>query len=138
MTRFIGSRIEVLLRSVGVGAVASGVDLAALALFTGALGLHPRMASAPALTLGGVVQFIGNKRFAFRNDDPTWIPQALHFAAVECATFLANLLLFDLASRVCTLPPVPLRVVTTGIVYFSVSLPLWSQIFRTPRSEQHP
>jgi len=138
MTNSIVSRIEVLLRSAGVGAVATGVDLVALACFTEGFGVHPRVASAPALTFGVVVQFVGNKRFAFRDDDPAWVPPALRFAAVECAAFVANLLLFDWASRVCALPPVPLRVVTTGIVYVALCLPLWSRIFRNTRWEQRP
>ncbi len=129
------ARVDVLVRSAGVGALATAVDLAALALLTHGLGLAARAASAPALCLGVAVQFVGNKRFAFRDDDPAWAAQALRFAAVEALAFAANLALFDLASRALPLPAVPLRLVTTSLVYFGVCLPLWTRIFQGARRE---
>jgi putative flippase GtrA len=128
-------RLDLLARSAGVGALATIVDLAALALLTHAAGLPPRTASAPALLLGVAVQFVGNKRFAFQDDDPAWAAQALRFAAVEAVAFAANLCLFDLAARTTPAPPVALRLVTTSLVYFGLCLPLWSRIFRDGRPE---
>jgi putative flippase GtrA len=110
------------------------VDLATLALLVHAFDLLPRVASAPALGLGVLVQFVGNKCFAFRDRDPRWAPQALRFALVEALGFAANLVLFDLAVRAVALPPVALRLVTTNLVYFGICLPLWSRIFHTTDS----
>jgi putative flippase GtrA len=126
------TRLDTLVRSAGVGAVATLADLLTLALLTHGLGVAARAASAPALCVGVAIQFVGNKRFAFRDDDPAWASQALRFAAVEALGFAANLALFDLASRRVALPPVALRLVTTHLVYFGVCLPLWSRIFRGP------
>jgi putative flippase GtrA len=119
------NRFDTLVRSAGVGAVATLADLLTLALLTHGLGVAARAASAPALCVGVAIQFVGNKRFAFRDDDPAWASQALRFAAVEALGFVA-------------LPPVALRLVTTHVVYFGVCLPLWSRIFRHPASEGSP
>lgn len=125
-------RIATLTRSAGVGAVATAVDLATLAVLVHALGVTARAASAPALALGVAVQFVGNKRVTFRDHDPNWIPQAWRFLLVEALGFAANLALFDFAARHVALPPLALRLVTTNAVYFAVCLPLWSRIFRAP------
>ncbi len=122
-----------LARSAGVGAVATAVDLATLAVLVHALGVSARAASAPALCLGVVVQFAGNKLVAFRDRDPDWVPQAARFLLVEAAGFAANLALFDLAVRHVPAPPVALRLATTSLVYFGVCLPVWAQIFRARR-----
>jgi putative flippase GtrA len=128
--RAIGKRLALVTRSAGVGAVATVADLGALALLVHGLRWDPRQASAPALALGIVVQFVGNKLLAFRDRDPRWALQALRFLAVEALGFVANLALFDLAVRLVPAPPVALRLVTTNLVYFCVCLPLWTRIFR--------
>ena len=133
------ARLETLARSAGVGVVATAVDLATLALLVHACGVGARAASAPALALGVALQFVGNKRLAFRDRDPDWAPQAARFMLVEALAFVANLALFDLASRHVSLPPVALRLATTSAVYFSVCLPLWSRVFRaTPARVEAP
>jgi putative flippase GtrA len=116
-------------RSACVGVLATVTDLAALTLLTSVAGLHVRIASVPALALGIVVQFVGNKLFAFRDRDPRWRTQAIRFAGVEALGFIANLALFDGIVRVVVLPPVVLRLVTTNVVYFCVCLPLWGRVF---------
>ena len=133
--RTLSDRLATLVRSAGVGAVATAVDLVTLALLVHGLGLSARVASAPALCLGVAVQFFGNKLVAFRDRDPNWIPQAARFLGVELVGFAANLALFDLAVRHVAVAPVALRLVTTNLVYFGVCLPLWSRIFHTPRPE---
>ncbi|MEZ4411228.1 MAG: GtrA family protein [Polyangiales bacterium] len=127
--RSLTESIATIVRSAGVGVVASVVDLTALALMVHALHLAPRVASAPALLLGVLVQFVGNKTLAFRDRDPRWAPQAARFFAVEAVAFVANLALFDLATRALPLPAVLLRLATTSAVYFGLCLPLWSRIF---------
>lgn len=127
--------LATVLRSAGVGAVATLTDLTALALLVHVGRISARAASPVALLLGVAVQFVGNKLVAFRDRDPRWASQAARFAAVEAVAFAANVALFDVAVQHVALPPVALRLVTTNLVYFGLCLPLWSRIFRpTPMS----
>jgi putative flippase GtrA len=128
-------RLLILLRSAGVGALATLVDLGALAVLVSVLGVSPRVASAPALALGVATQFVGNKLFAFGDRSPRWARQGAQFAAVEALGLALNLLLFDLAVTHSPLPYLAARVLSTSVVYFAVCLPLWSRIFRP---ELHP
>jgi putative flippase GtrA len=124
--------LDVVARSAGVGLFATAVDLGALAVFVSGFDLAPRLASIPALALGITVQFVGNKLFAFRNRSSAWLEELGQFLAVEALGFVANAVLFDLLITHTSLPYLPLRIVTTSIVYFSICLPLWSKIFRQP------
>ena len=126
--------IALLTRSAGVGLLATLADLAVLSLLVHLGHLHPRVASVPALSFGILVQFIGNKRFAFRDSSPDWVQQGLLFLAVEALSFGANLLLFDVAVRLFAWPLLALRLGTTNLVYFFVSLPLWARVFRKDES----
>jgi putative flippase GtrA len=128
-----GRARTVLLSSV-VGAIATGADVATLSLLV-ALGRVPvRIASVSALLLGILVQFLGNKLFAFADHSRAWLRQGVQFLLVEALGFAANLALFDLAVTHTRLPLVPLRLATTSLVYFALCLPLWSLIFHKPRS----
>ena len=123
--------VLVVVRSAGVGLLATATDLVALAVLVSGFDVSPRLASIPALVLGIVVQFVGNKLFAFGDRSSAWVKQGAQFLGVETFAFAANLLLFDLAVTHTALPYLPLRVLTTSLVYFGICLPLWSRIFRT-------
>jgi len=101
-------------------------------------GLSPRAASVPALALGIAVQFVGNKWFAFGDRSRDWLRQGVQFLGVETLGFVANIVLFDLAVTRTSLPYLPLRLLTTNLVYFALCLPLWSLIFknRTPLAQE--
>jgi putative flippase GtrA len=131
-------KLLVALRSLGVGGLATLLDLGLLALLIHALGVAPRLASPVALVCGVVCQFFGNKLVAFRDRSPRWAQQALRFAGVEALGFAANLWLFDVAVRAIPLPLLALRLVTTSLVYFALCLPLWSLIFRPTTDEVSP
>ncbi len=122
--------LPVVVRSMGVGAAATLLDLGVLALLVSALGVSARLASAPALLLGVTAQFVGNKLFAFRDRSRDWVRQGLGFFAVEALGLLANLALFDLAVRHTAVPYLLARLGITSLVYFAVCLPLWSLVFR--------
>jgi putative flippase GtrA len=128
-------RARTIVKSAGVGAVATLTDLFVLTLLASGLHLGPRAASVPALAAGIVVQFVGNKLFAFEDRSKRWGEQAAMFLAVEALGFGANLVLFDLAVRSLPLPYVVVRLVTTNIVYFGLCLPLWHRIFRRTSKE---
>jgi putative flippase GtrA len=120
----------VVVRSAAVGLLATATDLVVLAVLVSGLGVSPRIASVPALVLGISVQFIGNKWFAFGDRSRDWMRQGAQFIGVESLGFVANLVQFDLAVTLTKLPYLPLRLITTNVVYFCLCLPLWSLIFR--------
>lgn len=119
----------------GVGALATLTDLVVLTVLVSAVHLSPRVASPFGLVAGVLVQFVGNKIFAFEDRSSRWARQGAQFFAVEALGFALNLWLFDLAVRSVPLPLLVLRLVVTNAVYFGVCLPLWSRIFRPIVSE---
>lgn len=125
----------VVARSAAIGLVATATDLVALAVLVSGLGFSPRVASVPALALGIAVQFVGNKWFAFGDRSREWLRQGAQFLGVETLGFVANIVLFDLAVTLTKLPYLPLRLLTTNLVYFAICLPLWSLIFKSRAQE---
>ena len=125
------------LRALLAGGAATLADIAVLALLVSAVGLAPRVASIPALVVGGFVNFLGNRHFAFRATSGSLAKQAVLYAVVELAALAANGVLFDVVMRV--LPPglawayVPVRLVTSHVIFLAWSYPLWRLVFRVPR-----
>lgn len=126
-----------ILRALLAGGAATLADLAVLALLVSAVGLAPRVASIPALVVGGIVNFLGNRHFAFRASRGSLARQAVLYTVVELAALAANGVLFDVVMRL--LPPglawayVPVRLVTSHLVFLAWSYPLWRLVFRMPR-----
>jgi putative flippase GtrA len=124
-------------RALLAGGAATLSDLAVLALLVSAFGLAPRVASLPALLVGGAVNFVGNRHFAFKATRGSVVRQALLYTVVELLALAANGLLFELVMR--ALPPglawayVPVRLVTSHVVFLAWSYPLWRLVFRVPR-----
>jgi putative flippase GtrA len=127
--------LRTVLRSAGVGAVASWIDFAVLATLVSGLGFGPRTANIFALGAGLTGQFIGNKLFAFEDKRPRWGRQAAVFGLIELFAFSANLVLFDIAVRWLPLPYLIVRVMTQATVYFGFCLPLWSRVFERAERE---
>ena len=128
--------LRTLSRSAVVGLVATGLDFLALILLVSGLGLAPRIASLPALCLGIIAQFVGNKWLAFRDPSRDWLRQAACFLAVEVLGFVCNAVCFDRLLVFTHLPYVVCRVLSTSIVYFGVCLPLWSRVFSSASSNR--
>ena len=116
-------------RSAAVGAVATGLDFLTLVALVSGLGVSARIASFPALGMGIIVQFVGNKRFAFRDRSPDWLRQALCFLLIEALGLACNAFCFDRLLVLAHLPYVVCRALSTSVVYFCVCLPLWSRLF---------
>lgn len=127
--------LRTVLRSAGVGAIATAADFAVLALLVSGLGFGARFASPFALASGLALQFVGNKVFAFEDRRTQWGRQALAFAAIEAVAFVANLALFDVAVRVLPVPYLVVRALCQSAVYFGLCLPLWSRVFTAPVKE---
>jgi putative flippase GtrA len=128
-----GRRIAELLRAGVAGIAATASDLATLALLVSVLHVDPRVANIPALLVGGVVNFLGNRHFAFRARDGHVGKQAVGYTAVELVALALNGLLYDQVLR--TLPGAGhvywlVRLVTSHLVFLVWSYPLWRKVFR--------
>lgn len=121
-----------MVRSWLVGLVASGADLATLALLVDGLGASPSAGNVPALGVGACVQFVGNKRFAFRNRSRLRFGEVAGFTAVELGSLTLNALAFELLIGLALLPYALARIAGTALVYFGFSYPLWRGIFSPP------
>jgi putative flippase GtrA len=122
-----------LLRSAAAGALATLVDLLTLSALVQFAGLTPRVASVPALLLGGVAMFLGQKFLAFRAKGEVGRELAL-FTLVELGGLALTAALFELCLR--ALPTlnsayVLVRLVVTNVVWLSYSFPLWNVVFKT-------
>ena len=122
-----------LLRSAAAGAAATLVDLAFLTGLVSLAGMSPHAASVPALVLGNVVTFFGQKYFAFQGQRAHAAGQAVRFVLVEGGGFVLNVLLFELVLRLlpgATLHYALTRLLTTNAVWLLYSFPLWHLVFR--------
>lgn len=121
------------MRSGLVGALATGVDLAVLALLVSGFGVSAHWANVPALIAGGVANFLGNRHFAFRARGGSLTRQALGYTAVEIVALVLNGVLYDVALR--AIPGAVhlywlVRIVTSHAVFLCWSYPLWRKVFR--------
>jgi len=126
-----------LLRAGVAGLAATLADLAVLALLVSLGHIDARIASLPALVVGGVVNFIGNRHFAFRASAGSLIRQAGLYAVVEILALAFNGLLYDFILR--TIPGAPrayvlVRLLTSHLVFLAWSYPLWRIVFRPSRA----
>ncbi|MFZ5892408.1 MAG: GtrA family protein [Myxococcota bacterium] len=126
------------------GLAGAGASLADLALLTALVqfgGVAPRAASVPALLLGAVVMFFGQKYVAFRSHAKPSVREVVLFVLVQLGGFILTALLFDAALRLePRLAPyyVAVRLVTTNLVWLLYSFPLWHLVFRASRSVDAP
>lgn len=128
--------MRVFLRSVGVGLLATGVDVAILLLLVHVAGITAAQANIPALLVGVSVQYFGNKYVAFGDRSSDHLRQGSLFAIVEGGTLGLNAVGFHL---LVTLTSVPFPLARIGValaVYVAVSFPLWRLIFRPSRRRQ--
>ncbi len=128
-----------LVRSALAGLAATGADLATLSLLVVFLHWSPRAANVPALLVGGVVNFVGNRVYAFHAREGNATVQAVGFTAVEVVALVLNGVLYDAVLRwvpVATQAFWLVRLLTTNAVFLVWSFPLWHRVFRVRR--EHP
>jgi putative flippase GtrA len=123
-----------MLRSAIAGGAATLSDLGVLFFCITALGLSARVASIPALVAGGIVNFYGNRSFAFRAQSGSLRRQATLYAITEVIALAFNGFLYDAAVR--WLHPsnggaLVVRLVTCNAVFLLWSYPIWRWVFRT-------
>jgi putative flippase GtrA len=124
-----------LARSAGAGGVATLVDLASLSAMVSLAGMSPRAASVPALVLGSVVMFFGQKHFVFRSKGGAVAREAILFALVQLVGLALNAVLYDALLRASPFAAhwyVAARLVTTNLVWLGFSFPTWHYVFRKP------
>lgn len=130
MRRIPLERLSRFARSAGIGVLASGLDVLALMAFVELVGLAPLWANVPALGLGLLVQFFGNKYFAFRDRSQALVQQGARFALVEVGALVLNGLSFHVVVAATAVPYVLARLLCSAGVYVGYSFPLWGLIFR--------
>ncbi len=116
-------------RSLAVGAAATVADLGSLALMVHVLSWRPEVANVPSLMLGLVVQFVGNKLWAFRDGRRDLVRQGAAFAAVEAVALTLNALAFHGLVVFTSAPALVARLVGSAAVYVGFSYPMWRRIF---------
>ncbi len=131
-------KIAQLLRAGVAGLAATGADLATLAVLVSVLHLDARQANLPALVVGGIVNFLGNRHFAFRAQHGHVGKQAAGYTAVEIVALALNGVLYDAVLR--AVPAAAgaywlVRLATSHAVFLGWSYPLWRHVFRAPRAE---
>lgn len=121
-----------LLRSAGAGAISTAVDLTAITLLVEVAKWSTRAANVPALVLGGITMFIGQKYFAFRAQGDVKKEMAL-FVLVQAGALFLNGFLFDLAVRSSPLLAkyyLLVRMAVGNVVWLGYSFPLWHLVFK--------
>lgn len=126
-------RLKKLLRAGIAGGIATLVDLATLSFLVSVLGLHARIASVPALILGGIANFVGNRHYAFRAREGSLSKQAVLYTIVEVMALAMNGFLYDAVLH--AFPQTThaywlVRLATSHVVFLCWSYPLWSRVFR--------
>lgn len=132
MTSF-PQRLLTFARSALAGGAATLVDLGVIAVSVGLFHLSPRTANVPALLAGAVVQFFGNRCFAFRAQGGSLSRQVGLFALAEAITLGLNGVLYHAVVTHVTLGvagAVVVRAVTSNAVFVLWSYPVWRRIFQ--------
>lgn len=119
-------------RSALVGLLATAADLLLIAVMVHGLSIAPAIANVPALSLGLLIQFWGNKRYAFRDPSPASTRQASAFLIVEGVAFALNAAFFHILAVGLAVTPLLARAIASAAVYFGFSYRLWQIIFRAP------
>jgi len=112
------------------GGLASVSDLGTLAILVSGLGLSPQVANIPSLGFAVVIQFVGNRYFAFNAAHGRLDRQLTGFIIVEIISFLLNAVLFHVLVSWFDLHYTLARLLGTFVVFMGFSYPLWRIIFK--------
>jgi putative flippase GtrA len=127
-------------RSGVAGIAATAADLATLTILVEVAGWSPRTANAPALLVGAVVNFVGNRMYAFHARAGSMAKQAIGYSVVEAIALALNGVLYEAVLRF--IPEAGawfwlVRLVTSCVVFLCWSYPLWRRVFRVKRVAQN-
>jgi putative flippase GtrA len=129
------SHLLELVRAGAAGILATGADLAVLTVLVSLCRWDARAASIPALLVGGLVNFVGNRHFAFRAASGPVVRQAFGYTVVELVALALNGLAYDAILR--AVPAAAhaywaVRLATSHLVFLAWSYPLWRRVFAVP------
>ncbi|MEO8801366.1 MAG: GtrA family protein [Polyangiaceae bacterium] len=129
-------RVWEIVRSLVAGGAATLADLAVLTACVHLLHWTVRDGNVPALVAGGIVNFVGNRQFAFRDAKHGALDRhVVGYLLVETVALVLNGVLYDLTLRL--LPGAThlywlVRLATSNVVFLLWSYPLWRRVFRAP------
>ena len=129
------SLVRRLASAIGVGGLATLMDLVALAALVEVAGLDPSAANVPALLVGACVQFVGCRKLIFRRGPQRSARSQLGpFVLVELGTLALNALFYAWLVQLQPFgaPYALLRLVSTFVVFVGFSFPAWHWVFRPP------
>ena len=129
------SRLRQWVRSLGVGGVATTVDLSVVLLLVEVMGMDPVYANVPALLGGAAVQFIGCRHLVFQATTGPLRRQLVEFGVVELGTLALNGIGFHLLVTLTLIPYAIARVGVSFLVFNGFSHPLWTLVFRQARAQ---
>ena len=121
-------------RAILVGVLATGADLATLALLVEGAHLSPAAANVPALLVGLVVQFVGCRAFVFPHGEHGLFAQAFRFLVAEAGTLALNGIIFHVLVSATTIPYALSRPVGQLAVFVLFSYPAWRRVFRKKKT----
>lgn len=122
-----------LVRAGGAGLMATLADLAVLSILVTGFHLDPKVASFPALLVGGTVNFFANRHFGFQAAKGHVGKQALGYTIVEIVALALNAVLYDFILRTAPVTANAywlVRLATSHAVFLLWSYPLWRRVFR--------
>lgn len=121
-------------RALFVGAWASVLDFAVVALCIRALSLEPTLARVIGLVLSGLLLFFGNRTYAFRAQAGSIARQARRFVLAELIGLCLNLVVFRLlVDYAPVIPPEFSSQLANSLVFLTFAYPVRAfLVFRVP------
>jgi putative flippase GtrA len=116
-------------RSAVVGALVITLDVLLLGVLVEDFGVTAARANLPALGLGLLAMFFGNKYFAFRDHSDRVASQGFAFLLVAAAAVASNAALFHLIGPVAGASWPVARAVASTLTYFGLVYRFCGQIF---------
>jgi putative flippase GtrA len=118
------------LRSIAVGAFATGIDFLCMEILHRGFEVRPSTAKIPAFLLGVTVQFFGNRRFTFRAQSADFKKQIAAFLAVESISLFLNWFLIRLLVEQWSTPMEIANFAVSFVVYTLFSYQAWKRVFK--------
>lgn len=104
-------------RSLGVGAVATALDVVILLIVVKSFGLPNPVGAAVGVTFGTIFTFFANKHFAFRDRRPELAPQALKYVATWLPAMAIHATLVGLLADRVHVPVVISKLIADVLVF---------------------
>jgi putative flippase GtrA len=131
-----------LVRSGGAGTLATVADMGSLWILVKGFGIDPVPARVPALIVGSIVMFLGNKYFVFnQRSAQTLAREAIHFTIVQVVGIAVTYVVFKaLLGLSPSFEPhyILVGLVANNFVWLAYFFPLWHFVFRSTEPKPAP